>query len=733
MSSGPAFFLLLFLLLPVQTPRDSIQLHYEKAETLRRSGNLSAAEAEYSAILGEAYDRLGRARLAQSNYAGSVDALEAAANYGTQSDEVLIELAIAYFQTEQYDKALEPLKRVVSHTPNSAGAHHMLGKTYFMLGEFDKSVAELKTALALATNNYDVAYTLGLAYLKQLQVAPAKQIFDRMIEQLGNRPQLRVLLGRSYRETGFLPEAIEEFKKAVALDPQFPRVHYYLGLTYLLKDGVTRIGDAAEEFKIELAAHPNEFFANYYLGITSTFERKWDVAISYLQKAAQIQPDNPDPYFFLGQAYQGLNQYEQAIEVLRKAIELNPNLKHNDYQVTNAHYRLGQSLLKMGLATEGGKELKISADLKAAAFKRDEAKVQAFTAPEGSKLAELVAPEGLTAEAPARDATTLALLQKETDFYTKVIAAAHNNIGSLRAERQDFRAAAEQFKLASKWDPQLDGLNFNWGLACYKAELYREALLPLENDLKAHPENMATKQLLGLSYFMTDNYPRASALLTEVVAAKPNEAALYYPLALSLINEQKTDEANHFIQQMVALGGNSPQLHILLGRASYGQGDSAKALDELQSALSLDNKVLLAHFYAGVIYLKLGKFAEAQKEFEAELVLNPNDLQAKYDLGYVLLAGQETERGIALMREVSLIKPEFADAHYELGKALLQKGDIDKAIVSLEKAAQLDPAKAHIHYQLGRAYLAAGRKSDGESQIEISKQLKEKERSQTSP
>jgi tetratricopeptide (TPR) repeat protein len=482
-----------------------------------------------------------------------------------------------------------------------------------------------------------------------------------------------------------------------------------------------------------LANNPDEFFAHYYLGIAATVERDWPAAIGYLQRAAQLQPDNPDPYFFIGQAFQGLDKHEQAIEAFKKSIALNPNLKHNDYQVTNAHYRLGQALMKVGLTTEGGKELKIAADLKSAAFKRDEAKLQAFTANEGSKLSELVAPEGLTPAAPAGHAITLALLQKETDFYTKVIAAAHNNIGLLRAERLDFRAAADQFKLASKWDPQLDGLNFNWGLACYKAELYREALLPLENDLKAHPEKLATKQLLGLSYFMTDNYSRASALLTEVVASKPSDAALYYPLALSLINEQKTNEANHFIQQMVALGGNSPQLHILLGRASYDQGDLAKALEELQSALSLDNKVLLAHFHSGVIYLKLGKFAEAQKEFEAELVLNPNDLHAKYDLGYVLLAGQETERGIALMREVSLLKPEFADAHYELGKALLQKGDIDKAIVSLEKAARLDPAKAHIHYQLGRAYLAAGRKGEGDGQIEISKQLKEKERNQTSP
>lgn len=733
MSSGSAFLLLLFLLLPFQTPRDSIQLHYEKAETLRRNGNLSAAEAEYTAILGEAYYKLGRVRLTQSNYSGSVDALEAAAGYGAQFDEVSIELAIAYFQTEQYDKALKPLKTVVSHTPNNAGAHHMLGKTYFMLGDFEKASAALLQALKLAPNDYDVSYTLGLAYLKKGQIGAAAQIYDRMIEKLGNRPQLRVLIGRAYRETGFLSEAIEEFEKALALDSRFPRLHYYLGLTYLLKGGAEKLGEAQKQFKIELAHHPDEFFGHYYLGIAATVERNWPAAIGYLQKASQLQPENPDPYFFIGQAFQGLDKHEQAIEAFRKSIALNPNFKHNDYQVTNAHYRLGQALMKVGLTAEGGKELKIAADLKSAALKRDEAKIQAFTAYEGSNLSELVAPQGLTPETPAGDATTLALLQKETDFYTKVIAAAHNNIGSLRADRQDFRAAAEQFKLASTWDPQLDGLNFNWGLACYKAELYPEALLPLENDLRAHPGNLATKQLLGLSYFMTDNYPRASALLTEVVAAKPNEAALYYPLALSLINQGKTDEANQFIQQMVALGGNSPQLQILLGRASYDQGDSAKALEELQKALSLDDKVLLAHFYSGVVYLKLGKFEEAKKEFEAELTLNPNDVQAKYDLAYVLLAGQETERGIKLMREVTLQKPQLADARYELGKALLKMGDVKGAVEGLEVAAKLDPGKAHIHYQLGRAYLAAGRKSDGDGQIEISKQLKEKDRNQTNP
>ena len=732
MSYGAALFLALSLLLPAQTPRDSFQLHYEKAEALRRKGDLSAAEAEYVAILSETYYTLGRILSAQTSYPESVAALEAAATYRSDSNEVLIDLAIGYFHVNQYDKALAALNKVISRDPRNPGARHMLGKTYFMLGDFERATDELKAALNASPKDYDVEYTLGLAYLKRREIDSARRIYDQMIEQLGEKPQLRALIGRAYRETGFLSEAIEEFKKALALDPHFPRVHFYLGLTYLLRDGIARLGDAKKEFKIELAAHPEEFFAYYYLGIAETLERNWQVAEQDLAKASEIQPDNADPYFFLGQTLQGLEQHDKAIAAFRKSIALNPDLKHNDNQVSNAHYRLGQSLVKTGAIKEGQGELKIAADLKTAAFKRDEAKTQAFTSLEGNKLAELVAP-GLVVEPPARDVKTQAALRSEGDFYKKIIAAAHNNIGLLRVERQDFRNAAEQFRFAATWDPRLEGINFNLGLAYYKAEQYGDALPPLEKELKAHPENVAIKQLLGLSYFMTDNYPQASALLTEVVAVKPNEAALYYPLALSLINEKKTDTANRLIQQMVTMGGSSPQLHILLGRAAYDQGDSVKAIEELQSALSLDDKVLLAHFYSGVVYLKLGKFDEAKKEFEAELALNPNDLQAKYDLGYVCLVSQEVARGIKLMREIVLTKPQFADARYELGKALLQQGDINRSIENLEIAAKLDPAKAHIHYQLGRAYLAAGRKSEGESQLEISKQLKEKERTQTNP
>ena len=297
MHSRVACLFLSLLLLPFQSPRDSIRQHYEAAEAYQRAGNLIAAEGEYVAILTGAYHGLGTIYIAQENYKEAVGSLEMAAVCRPDSTEVLVDLSISYFYIGQYPKAIEPLNKALVLTPQSPAAHHMLGKTYFMIGEFEKAEHELAAAQKLSPGDYDIAYTLGLAYLRQHKFAQAKQLYDHMIVQLGNRAPLGVLIGRAYRETGFLAEAIEEFKKAVAIDTHFPRVHYHLGLTYLLKDGAARLGDAEREFKLELANHPDEFFGNYYLGIVYATEAKWTEAINLLEKASRIQPNNPDPYF----------------------------------------------------------------------------------------------------------------------------------------------------------------------------------------------------------------------------------------------------------------------------------------------------------------------------------------------------------------------------------------------------------------------------------------------------
>src|SRR6266853_2002256 len=344
MNMGSRFISLLLLPLVFQSPQDRLKQHYEAAEAQARAGNFAGAETEYTAILAEGYRAIGRIYSTQQKHKQAIAALEAAALYQPNSDETLSDLAIIYYEAGLFDKALQPLNQAIAVKPQSTIAHTMLGKTYFALREYEKAAAELKVALEFGANDFDTSFTLAIAYLQQRQFTEARQVFDWMLQHLVDRPELHVVIGRAFRVAGRMPEAIDEFKKAIALNPSLARVHDNLALAYLMNEGASRLPDAEREFKTELASNPDEYFANYYLGIVYIFQRKWDLATSVLKNASRAQPDNPDPYFQLGQAYQELAQHDQAIEALKKSIALNPDLAHNKFQVTTAHYRLSQSL-----------------------------------------------------------------------------------------------------------------------------------------------------------------------------------------------------------------------------------------------------------------------------------------------------------------------------------------------------------------------------------------------------
>ncbi len=570
MNIGSRFLSLLLLPLVFQSPQDRLLQHYESAEALARAGNPVAAETEYTAILAEGYRAVGRIYSARQKHKQAIAAFEAAALYQPTSEQTLLDLALTYYEAGLFDKALQPLQKAIALNAQNSSAHSMLGKTYFSLREYEKAAAELKAALDFGSDDFDTSFTLAIAYLQQRQFTDARQVFDSMLQHLGDRPELHVVIGRALRVAGRLPEAIDEFKKAIALNPSLPRVHDNLALAYLMNEGVSRLADAEREFKTELLTNPDEYFANYYLGIVYIFQRKWELAIAFLKNASRVQADNPDPYFQLGQAYQELEKHDQAIEALRKSIALNPDLAHNKFQVTTAHYRLAQSLLKLGQVEAGQKELRLASQLKAEAFKMAQtlntgpSTMGTSQLPEDEKLPATGSVNSTTSSSNVLDENAIRELERAEAYYAKLLGAVHSSIGLLRADRGDFRAAAEQFRLAANWNPQQQDVDYNLGLAYFRTESYKDAVPPLETEVKAHPENIRARWLLGLSYFKISDYSRASELLADVTTSESTNVDLYYALASSLIKQGKTELADQAIQRMAKVTGDSPQLHILI-------------------------------------------------------------------------------------------------------------------------------------------------------------------------
>lgn len=726
MDSRLALLPLLFLTLAFQSPDALLERRYRAAQEFHREGKVPEAAAEYRAALGEAYAQLGRILLAQGDYPQALVALQHAVADG----RTLVDLATAHFHARQYEQAIEPLKIVLAANPRATAARHLLGKSYFMLRQFDKASQELTLALRAAPADVDVAYTLALARLKQQQPIAARQIFNRLLLKLGKRAEVYNLFGRAYRETGYFDEAVAEFKRALALNPKYPRAHYNIGLSYLLKDGTLRLKEAAAALRAELAINPEEFLALYNLGIVCVVEKQFEEALRLLEKAARLRPLHPGVSLFLGNACHGTGKYERAIEHLKNFLTRLPPTEKSGQQAAEAHFLLGQSLVRVGRVEEAERELEIARELKARALETDREKIVAYLNTEEFKGAA-ADDDGVLSALNSPDDKAKEKFKAAEALYRGVVAKIHNQFGLLYADNQDFAAAAAQFQAAVNWDAQLPGAAFNLGLARYKTGQYKEAIAPLLTTLEGDGANLPVKHLLGMSYFLTEDFAKATPLLRESLAAQPKAVSLYYALSLALIKQGKVEEAGEVMQGMVALSGDSAQLHILLGQAHHAQNNDEKALEELSKASQMEPRLPMAHYYAGLIYIKLGKFVEAARQFEAELSINANDVQAKYHLAFALLTGGEGERGLKLMQEVVASAPDFADARFELGKAQLAQGDVSGAVVSLEAARELGPDKSHIHYQLGRAYTAAGREAEARKCFETFQMLKDKERSRS--
>jgi tetratricopeptide (TPR) repeat protein len=710
--------------------------HYSAAQTFQLAGDFERAEAEYQQVLALALQGMGDLLSAEnSDSEEAIHLLEDAVAADPAYADARTDLALVYFRAGHLDKASAQAGEAVKADPHSVKALQLLGNVEFAQGNFAEAAEHLHTALGLQ-GNFETAYSLALAYLSQHKLAETKLLFDELLNDMGSTPELHVLLGRAYRETGYLDEAIREFKKAIELDPHYPRVHYYLALAYLAQGEKERFPTARPLFEQELAINPKEFFSTFFLGVIHLEDRDFPVAEEYLKKAVQLQPDNPDPLLYLGQVYFETNHPELAIQTLRKSVDLTTDPSHNHYQVSKAYTMIGQILIKIGKQEEAEVELKRSQELRAQAFQSDKERQDAQETGQHELLPELQNGEEKPAfleNRPHLDAAGKKREQELRATLTEILANAYNNLGVIQARREQYAQASDYFKKASHWKPDLPGLQRNWGLASFRAEHFEEAIDPLASQVAHQADDAKARDALGISYFMTEKFAKTVEAFQPVLADLPDDPGVLYALGVSLVRTGDSVTAARVFRRMIEKNPNVAEIHVLLGQADADQNQYTPAVGEFARALELDPNVEGARFGRGIILLHEGKVDDAVSEFRAELDAHPANAKAKYHLAYGLLMQQQKDEAFTLFSEVVRDKPDYADAQYQLGKLLLERGDVKGAIEKLETAVRLDPTKDYSYFQLSAAYRRDGRLADAQQVLGAYQKLKDKERGTEHP
>lgn len=147
-------------------------------------------------------------------------------------------------------------------------------------------------------------------------------------------------LGKIYQGKGNTTEAIKYFKIGVQLDRTSVTAHNDLGNAYLQAKKYT---DAEKEFKISARMDPINPLADYTLGILYTQTDRFGEAEVQFNKVAKVSPRDGNVPYSLGVLYNKMGRSEDAVNQLQKALRLKTDFPAANYELGAAYVKLGET------------------------------------------------------------------------------------------------------------------------------------------------------------------------------------------------------------------------------------------------------------------------------------------------------------------------------------------------------------------------------------------------------
>jgi tetratricopeptide (TPR) repeat protein len=313
-------------------------------------------------------------------------------------------------------------------------------------------------------------------------------------------------------------------------------------------------------------------------------------AIPEFAALVAAQPDNVDAQANLGVLLYFQGRYPEAVNPLRKAIQLNSKLAKIQALLGLSEYQLGQldaartdlSAVAMDLPDpKFRKEVGLTLvevetalqDLPAAAATVGKLRDQAPADPE-----ILYASYRINTDLAGEALLSLSLAAPQSGQMQQAIAHELERI-------RDLPGAIAGFRKAIAADPNLPGIHFELGEALHasdsqedRAQAEQEYALALEKNPREVP---------------------ASIRLGDLHAGRGD-----------------LDGAATFYQRALAQQPNNADAEVGLARVYSEKNDDLKALALLQHVLEADNTNMLAHFRLSAVYRKLHRPADAKRELE---------------------------------------------------------------------------------------------------------------------
>ncbi|MFO7665005.1 MAG: tetratricopeptide repeat protein [Desulfobacterales bacterium] len=198
-----------------------------------------------------------------------------------------------------------------------------VGEAYISQNDYTAALNELLKAEKIYTNDPHLHYDLGFVYMAKNQLPLAIEHFKKAIDLKPDYAPARNSLGTAYLAMNNWDSAIicfqEVSKDLLYATPHFPLTN--LGWAYYNKKEFA----LAEQFYREaLKIDPNYYVALRGLGLTYLAIGNTIDAVNFLERAVKYSPGFPEYIYDLAGVYAILKEYNKAIIFYRKVVNTAP-------------------------------------------------------------------------------------------------------------------------------------------------------------------------------------------------------------------------------------------------------------------------------------------------------------------------------------------------------------------------------------------------------------------------
>ncbi len=166
--------------------------------------------------------------------------------------------------------------------------------------------------------------------LRNIETSKSSDIHDQ--EGRSGNPEARdqCRLGNLYAQSMIYEYAVDAYKRAIQLDPDYATAHHNLGAVYY-KMGL--FDEAHEELETAINIRPDVSLFHYTLGLVLKDDKRLDDCIESFSKAISLKPDYVDALYHRGAAFFYINEIEKACLDLEKVVAIDPQFRDAIYNL----------------------------------------------------------------------------------------------------------------------------------------------------------------------------------------------------------------------------------------------------------------------------------------------------------------------------------------------------------------------------------------------------------------